>query len=371
MPPHGSAKKKKKGGRDGKDRGKRSGRGARGADHSRGVGGGSSLENLIDSGNEHLAMDRVREGLADLRRACALVPDSADAWDAYGIALAEFGADPNDAVKVLKRAAQLSPDLGYEKFMYLGQLLDDGEAAATCTRRGLALIEYQAAHGDEDASERMCGACCALAEQLMGVADDIDDVAEECDQLLRRAAEADCASAEPLQVLASLRVLQGRSDEALEALRQSMAIWRRDRKGTAGGDDDQADDRATEFEGEYDVSFEFRFECAKLLLELDESTDAAMDVLEELLEERDDVADVWHLLALANHGCCEFDRALEMLDCAEALYARGAGGGGGDDGDGEMDDGNGTGLPLADGVKADLAELRSAIEESKASWNGE
>ena len=178
--PHGSAKKKKKGGRDGKDRGKRSGRGAshRGADHSRGVGGGSSLENLIDSGNEHLAMDRVREGLADLRRACALVPDSADAWDAYGIALAEFGPNPDDAVKVLKRAAQLSPDLGYEKFMYLGQLLDDGEAAATCTRRGLALIEYQAAHGDEDASERMCGACCALAEQLMAIAEDVDDVAE-------------------------------------------------------------------------------------------------------------------------------------------------------------------------------------------------
>ena len=112
MPPHGSAKKKKKGGRDGKDRGKRSGRGARGADHSRGVGGGSSLENLIDSGNEHLAMDRVREGLADLRRACALVPDNADAWDAYGTALAEFG-HPDDAVKVLKRAAQLSPCLLY------------------------------------------------------------------------------------------------------------------------------------------------------------------------------------------------------------------------------------------------------------------
>ena len=217
----------------------------------------------------------------------------------------------------------------------------------------------------------MCGACCALAEQLMAIADDVDDVADECDALLRRAAEADRASAEPLQVLASLRVLQGRSDEALEALRQSMAIWRRDRKGTAGGGGDQADDRATEFEGEYDVSFEFRFECAKLLLELDESTDAAMDVLEELLEERDDVADVWHLLALANHGCCEFDRALEMLDRAEALYARGgAGDGGGPPGDGETDtDGNGTGL--ADGVKADLAELRSAIEESKASWNGE
>ena len=32
-----------------------------------------------------------------------------------------------------------------------------------------------------------------------------------------------------------------------------------------------------------------------------------------------DVVDVWHLLALANHGCCNFDRALELLDHADAL----------------------------------------------------
>ena len=205
MPPHGSAKKKKKG-RDGTGKKKSRAGGAR--DHGRassGVGGGSSLENLIDSGNEHLAMDRVEEGLNDLRKACALVPDSADAWDAYGMALAEFGA-PDDAIKVLKRAAQLSPNIGYEKvsfffisvwaivltcffnskFMYLGQLLDDGEAAATCTRQGLALIEHQAAHGDEDAHDRMCGACCALAEQLMGTADEVEAVADECDSLLVR-----------------------------------------------------------------------------------------------------------------------------------------------------------------------------------------
>jgi hypothetical protein len=82
------------------------------------------------------------------------------------------------------------------------------------------------------------------------------------------------------------------------------------------------DDKADEFLGEYEVSFEFRFECAKLLLELDEKTDAAINVLEELLEERDDVADVWHLLALANHGCCEFDRALELLVRFFCIYVR-------------------------------------------------
>jgi hypothetical protein len=101
------------------------------------------------------------------------------------------------------------------------------------------------------------------------------------------------------------------------------------------------EDEDNEFMGEYDVSFEFRFETAKLLLELDENTDEAIDVLEELLDERDGVIDVWHLLALANHGCCNFDRALELLGHAEQLNEAA----GGDE-----------------GVTADLMELRSAVE---------
>jgi hypothetical protein len=72
----------------------------------------------------------------------------------------------------------------------------------------------------------MCGACCALVEQLLATAEDVEDVADECDALLRRAAEADVTSAEPLQVMASLRNQQGRQEEALEALRQSIAAWR-------------------------------------------------------------------------------------------------------------------------------------------------
>ena len=84
---------------------------------------------------------------------------------------------------------------------------------------------------EEEAEERMCGACCALTEQLLATADDVEDVADECDALLRRAAEADVTSAEPLQVMASLRSQQGRSEEALEALRQSIAAWRSRRGG--------------------------------------------------------------------------------------------------------------------------------------------
>ena len=67
----------------------------------------------------------------------------------------------------------------------------------------------------------------------------------------------------------------------------------------------------------------------------------------ELLSERDTVVDVWHLLALANHGCCNFDRALELLGQAEDLCAAQ----GGDE-----------------GVVADLADLRAAVEDSRGKW---
>ena len=337
MPPPGSSKKKK-----GKKSKEKRGGGV-------GVGGGSGIDSLVESGNEHLAFERIDEGLADLKRACALAPDNPVAADAYGMALAEFG-DPDDAIGTLKRAAQLRPNEGFEKFMYLGQLLDDAAAAATCTRQGLAIIEHQASLGDLDADERLCGACCALVEQLLAAADDVEDVADECDALLRRAAEADVTSAEPMQAMASLRSLQGRTEEALEALRRSVATWRSRRGGWDVDPDDAAhadDEAALEIEGEYEVSFEFRFETAKLLLELDENTEEAVMVLEELLNERDNVVDVWHLLALANHGACNFDRALELLDHAEALNEKQGG---------------------AEHVIADLMELRSAVTESKEKW---
>jgi predicted Zn-dependent protease len=46
-------------------------------------------------------------------------PDNLEYIDAYGSFLAEVG-DVEEAVTVLKRSIQLSPDIGYEKYMYLG-----------------------------------------------------------------------------------------------------------------------------------------------------------------------------------------------------------------------------------------------------------
>ena len=133
---------------------------------------------------------------------------------------------------------------------------------------------------------------------------EVSSVADECRSLLDRAARAQPDSPEPLQALASLRSLQGYPDEALQLLRRSVAAWL-----PAG---EEAPPPAAE-----PPSFEARFEAAKLLLDLDESTALCVRVLEGLLEERDDNADVWFMLALAHHGACAFPRARLCLDQAQ------------------------------------------------------
>ena len=118
-----------------------------------------------------------------------------------------------------------------------------------------------------------------------------------------------------MQVLASLRVEQQKPEEALQQLQASMQKWYpalqktmaqqctsnsedadepEDAHGDAeaadnnaaavNGDTDAADDNASMSEASEDLdeqlpSFEFRFETAKLLIELDDTTTAAVQVI--------------------------------------------------------------------------------------------
>ena len=216
----------------------------------------------------------------------------------------------------------------------------------------------------EELNGLLAGALCSLAEGLIGeAAPAVDTVAEEARALLARAARLTPNSPEPLQVrftalsrsasarthrsalptqaLAGLLAEQGHADEALALLHQSLALW------LPPAAEEAADgEREERFSAEL-PSLEFRFDTAKLLLDLDHSTDTAVRVLEArasrqrarlrlragcaadalahtqgLLEECDDRPDVWHLLALAHHGACSFERARNCLDEAEEVRPR-------------------------------------------------
>ncbi|EIE25825.1 TPR-like protein [Coccomyxa subellipsoidea C-169] len=291
--------------------------------------------------------------------------------DALGSVLAETGQQ-EDAITVLRRAVELQPEKGFSKYMYLGQLLD-GEEALAALQKGVSVLQstidsQEMNEGEEDEEElqaRLSSALCTLAETHMGQANEVSDVAEECEALLLRAAQADPTSPEPMQALASLRVEQGRPEEALHCLRQSISTWCPDLlledgseseedadEGEASAKEMEQEDAgvgtsgeqgtsepelnedidSSEEEDDYDddelPTFEFRFETAKLLIELDDKTHAAtkacslllpFHVLEGLIAEDDSVPDVWYLLGLSLHAGGDFEDALTAANEAERL----------------------------------------------------
>ena len=90
-----------------------------------------------------------------------------------------------------------------------------------------------------------------------------------------------------MQVLASLRVEQQKPEEALQHLHTSMNKWfpslqrmlaDSDADSQDSNEQDDAIDAADEEIMAALPSFEFRFETAKLLIELDETTEAAVQV---------------------------------------------------------------------------------------------
>jgi predicted Zn-dependent protease len=250
-------------------------------------------------------------------------PNNVEYLDSYGSFLAEFVPEKRQkAIVSLKKACDLSPSAGFEKFMYLGQVLDacgrtrEAEAAM---RQGVGILRGYSA---DDQAEFLTSALCSLAELLMGrIHDDEDDMEEEEEdddfsarqreliaevETLLNEALSFCAgkSPEPLQAMSSLRVLQEREEEALSILLESLKLW-----WNLGKDTDVEEDEDEE-RGRI-PSYEFRFETAKLLLELDSTTETAAEILEELLEENDSVPDVWLLLAVAYRAGGELESAAE------------------------------------------------------------
>ena len=52
--------------------------------------------------------------------------------------------------------------------------------------------------------EQLCSALCCLAEARMGMAGDVQEIAEACEGLLLRAAQASPSSPEPMQVTSAI-----------------------------------------------------------------------------------------------------------------------------------------------------------------------
>lgn len=172
--------------------------------------------------------------------------------------------------------------------------------------------------GAAEAGADLCAALCSLAELLVGGAlarGELPAVEAEVRAALSRAGECSASSPEPGQVLASALYELGKADEALACLKDSMGRW------LQGAPEEELE--GWDLAGAPEPpSYEFRFECAKLLLELDSSTEDAIEVLETLVAEDDMDPNVWHMLALAYYSGGHFDECRESLERCEGLLRK-------------------------------------------------
>lgn len=229
--------------------------------------------------------------------------------------LAVQAGDYEQAVQSLRTAVQLEPDAGAEKFMNLGQVLG-GDEAAELYVRGIAILRRQldAEPASVDVRRALCSAHCSVAELYLTDLCMLDEAERECGAALQAALALDDASVEALQLAASYNVSCQRPDEALRLLLRSYELW------VGAVTRAMADDGAALTDDELLSlpSYERRLDAARLFMELSRPAETVA-ICDLLVQEADDVAEVWVLLARAHATLTNWNDALECVERAERL----------------------------------------------------
>ncbi|KAL9631265.1 MAG: hypothetical protein Q9164_005986 [Protoblastenia rupestris] len=129
----------------------------------------------------------------------------------------------------------------------------------------------------EEKRRKLAGALCGIIEVYMTDLSWEEDAEVICERLIAEAMMVAPRSTETLQTLASIRISQGRMEEARKALVDSLALWR----------DLPPEDTAV-------PDFPTRISLARLLMEV-ELEEEAVEVVERLVNDDDQSVEAWYL----------------------------------------------------------------------------
>ncbi|KAM6935954.1 uncharacterized protein PEZ65_006220 isoform 3-T3 [Lycodopsis pacificus] len=280
-----------------------------------------SVQQLLEKTEEY--MDSFDFEMASLfcQRALDVESTNLQALDMQGHICSELG-DTQKAKGAFLRAMELNPDVGHSKYMYLGQI-HTGQEAVNYYTKGiqvlLSTLDKQAqttqaqagaaAPPDEDTelptAKDVCVAYCSMAEIYLTDLCMEEGAADKCKEFIERALQYHHDNPEALQLMASYLFSTERNQEGKEYLLKSVASWLPAQKQSAAS-------FSTEEDMQNDIPpYESRVTTAKLLIESEEY-EMAVDVLEGLLEEDDEVVQVWYL---SGWVCClQLEKAKEQQE---------------------------------------------------------
>mmetsp|Transcript_7976 Transcript_7976/g.12067 ORF Transcript_7976/g.12067 Transcript_7976/m.12067 type:complete len:302 (-) Transcript_7976:166-1071(-) len=226
--------------------------------------------------------------------------DNADVLEDFALVLLEVG-EFQEAINLLQRCITLSPNQGHTKYMTLGQLAN-GKQSLAYFEKGISLILRLTnnKNKDEELSAQLASAYVSAAEIFMTDCCFENDAEQRAEKFISLALKANPQGAEPLQALANLRICQQRPEDALTALQQSFSLWKDAQLGEL-------------------PPFDFRKSTVKLFMELHQN-ETAIEVIDTLLREDDDVFDVWYLRGLCAFHLKDKEVCLSDLKTAMTLF---------------------------------------------------
>ncbi|EGD79750.1 hypothetical protein PTSG_10734 [Salpingoeca rosetta] len=277
---------------------------------------------------------------------------------------------PEPARALLEECVRLSPEEGASKYMYLGQM-SFGEEAAEALQHGISILaaEQEQMRGvatDEEMQEHndaVAAAFCSLAEVYLTDLCETEGAQDVCMELMKKALDFDPNNVQALQTLASIHISLSEPEQAREYLFRSLDEWWKFRKGAhgmdvagEGDDDDEGDDNddgdttggATAMDDDddddngeedddvigdddddekqldpdemvYVPPYEARINAAKMLIELGE-LDLALELLDLLIAEDDEIMQVWYLQGWTLHLKGDTESSRESLERAKQVY---------------------------------------------------
>lgn len=266
-----------------------------------------SVDKLLDKAED--CIDRFEYELAQkfCQRALEIEADNIRALETTGTLLLELG-NPESAKQCFGRAVELSPNEGHEKYMYLGQLFD-GAQAVECYQKGIELMskerekqqanELAAACGGSKVvtDSEISGAYSAVAEIYMTDLCFEEEAESKCKMYIEKAIDIDKDNPEGYQLMASFLLSKEDKENAKIMMKKSVSLWLPKFKAldtVEVADQEQIDPVET-----VPLGYDARISTTKILIEVEEF-ETAVDVAEGLLDENDEVPQVWYLIGWAN-----------------------------------------------------------------------
>ncbi|KAK6356452.1 hypothetical protein TWF718_000811 [Orbilia javanica] len=245
----------------------------------------NNIDALISKASSELTEEAdPQKALRTITSALSKNPTSLKALELAGEINIEL-EDVDTAIRCFGTAVELDPEgqsSGAEKFLWLAQIcVEGGEVAIGWYEKAVGYLRRVVSAGggsqDGEEKEKLCSALCGMAEIYMTDLCMKPDAESRCETYITEALLVSPSSPEALSTLASIRISQSKPDDARAALARSLEVWNNLELG---------DDKIP--------AYPFRLSFTRLLIEC-EMYEEAMDVLEGLQQEDDQMVDLWYI----------------------------------------------------------------------------